>query len=155
MWWRLKRSVFDSQKGTKNKNALKKIVGGNLAPGILAYSNKEPVGWCAIAPREHYPVLNNSRVLAKVDDKPVWSITCFFIKKEFRKNNLSSELIKEAVKFATSHKAKIIEGYPQTKKNNNMPAAFVWTGFESAFARAGFKEIERRSENRPIMRYYI
>jgi len=33
-----------------------------------------------------------------------------------------------------------------------MPAPFVWTGLPSAFLTAGFKEVERRSPTRPIMR---
>jgi len=36
-----------------------------------------------------------------------------------------------------------------------MPDVFAWTGFASAFKKAGFKEVIRRSETRPIMRYVV
>src|ERR1700722_1448735 len=57
MSWRLKRSVFNSQKGDGNKEAIRSIVNEGAEPGVLAYSGDEPVGWCAVAPREHYPAL--------------------------------------------------------------------------------------------------
>jgi hypothetical protein len=78
MWWRMKRAEFTQRKGEKNKEAFKKIVASGEVPGIIAYVGDEPVGWCALAPRERYPLLENSRVLARVDAEPVWSITCFF-----------------------------------------------------------------------------
>jgi hypothetical protein len=36
-----------------------------------------------------------------------------------------------------------------------MPDAFAWTGISAAFQSAGFKEVARRSETRPIMRFYL
>jgi len=63
MWWRLKRSEFLKQKGEGNKKALKRIVDSSEVPGILAYAQGQPIGWCSIAPRESYPALERSRVL--------------------------------------------------------------------------------------------
>ena len=88
MWWRLKCSDFMRQRGELNRNALKKIVDSGGVPGILAYVDGEAVGWCAVAPREAYPALERSRVLKRVDDKPVWSVVCFFVAKPFRGEDL-------------------------------------------------------------------
>jgi hypothetical protein len=46
----------------------------------------------------------------------------------------------------------VLEGYPVEPKKDKMDAAFAWTGFASAFKKAGFVEVTRRSETRPIMR---
>src|SRR5919204_2823856 len=97
MWWRMKRAQFKVNKGQKNKNALKKIVESGDVPGIIAYAGGEPVGWCALAPREDYPVLENSRVLARIDAEPVWSITCFFVAKPYRGKGITGQLAKAAV----------------------------------------------------------
>ncbi len=155
MWWRISRAEFRKQKGDGNKRAIKKIVNKNEVPGILAYADGKAVGWCSIQPREVFPRLDNSRILQRVDDKPVWSIVCFFIARGFRKSGISEELIKAAVKHAKKHGAKIIEGYPTEPKKEKVADTFVYTGFYSSFKKAGFKEVERRSETRPIMRYYI
>ena len=123
-------------------------------PGILAYAGSKAVGWCAVAPRSEYIRLETSRILKPVDDKQVWSVSCFFIHKQFRQQGLSRQLLKAAVDFALLKGAKIIEGYPIEGVKGRMPDVFAWTGFSSVFRRNGFKEVARRSETRPIMRYY-
>ncbi|MDX1524254.1 MAG: GNAT family N-acetyltransferase [Anaerolineae bacterium] len=152
MLWRLKRSDYDRQKGDGNKQAMKSIVEHGPPPGILAYLEGEPVGWGAIQPREVYPALGRSRILKPVDEQPVWSITCFFVRKDLRGQGLSVRLIRAAVTYAASQGATIIEAYPVEPKSDNMPAVFAWVGFAASFRQAGFKEVLRRSETRPIMR---
>jgi len=39
--------------------------------------------------------------------------------------------------------------------SGDQPAPFVFTGLASAFKKAGFKEVLRRSEKRPMMRFYL
>jgi GNAT superfamily N-acetyltransferase len=156
MWWRLKRSEFNRQKGEGNKKALKKIIKANEIPGILVYNKTEPIGWCAISPRKSYSGLERSRVLQPIDDNPVWSVVCFFIAKPYRRKGITIKLLEAAVKHAKKNGAKIVEGYPvEPGKEGLMPDVFAWTGFSSAFLKAGFKEAARRSAGRPIMRYYI
>ena len=84
MWWRMKRAEFKQGKGEKNRKGLKKIVACGEVPGIIAYYGGGPVGWCALAPREKYPVLENSRILAPIDGEPVWSVVCFFVARPYR-----------------------------------------------------------------------
>ncbi len=153
MWWRLKWSQFEKQKGAGNKKALKKIVEAGEAPGLLAYAGREPVGWCSIAPRESYPRLERSRILKKVDDQPVWSATCFFVAQPCRRQGLSVKLLRAAVAYAKKKGARMVEGYPVEPKKKNFPCVFACIGLASAFRRAGFKEVLRRSPTRPIMRY--
>ena len=59
------------------------------------------------------------------------------------------------MEYAKSHGAQIVEGYPVEPKKDEMPAVFAWTGFAEAFLEAGFKEVARRSETRPLMRYIV
>ena len=155
MLWRLKRKEFDQQKGEGNRLAMKAIVDSGEIPGILAYSQKQPVAWCAVAPREIYPALERSRILKKIDEQFVWSISCFFIDKRYRKQGLSIQLLKAAVDYVKKKGGKIIEGYPVEPKKDKTADVFVWTGLASAFKKANFIECIRRSETRPIMRYYL
>ena len=151
MTWRLPRAQFSAGQGPANKRAFRKIVRSGAQPGVLAYADGAPVGWCAVAPRREFSFLERSRVLAPVDDQPVWSITCLFVAKEWRRRGLSTRLIEAATRLACRHGAKIVEAYPQDVKAI-LPAPFVWTGITSAFKKAGFKVAARRSRNRPIMR---
>jgi len=151
MYWRLKRSQFLAQKGEGNRKALKEIVDSNQIPGILAYSGKEPVGWCSVAPREVFQTLERSRILKRVDDEPVWSVVCFFVAKPFRGKGVTVELLKAVLDHVRNKGGKIVEGYPN-ELGTKLPDAFVHTGLASAFCNAGFSEIARRSKSRPIMR---
>ena len=111
------------------------------------------IGWYALAPRSRYPALLRSRILQPVDDQQCWSIACLFIKKPFRKIGESTELLLVATVYAKSQGAELMEGYPvEPKVEQQIPAAFAWTGISKAFISAGFREIVRRSPTRPVMR---
>ena len=155
MSWRLKKSEFELGKGEPNKYSMKDIVYRDKPAGVLAYVDDKPIGWCAVAPREVYKRLENSKVLKRIDDKPVWSITCLFISKVFRRKGISTELIKGAIEYAKSNEANIVEAYPVFPYGDNVPDAFLWTGIPIAFESAGFTEVKRRSKWKSMMRYYI
>ena len=121
-------------------------------PGILAYRGREVIGWCAVAPRREYTALARSRVLRPVDEEPVWSISCLFVRKADRRTGLSVRLLRAAAEFAVKRGARVVEGYPIEPTMERTPDPFVWTGLPSAFRRAGFTEVARRSRSRPIMR---
>jgi GNAT superfamily N-acetyltransferase len=152
MFWRVKRSEFDRGKGARNRAALLRIVESGAEPGILAYHDGQPVGWCAIEPRASYPTLSRSRILKPVDAQPVWSITCLFVARRFRNQGVSTALLRAAVAFAGGHGAALVEGYPHDLAGGRLPDPFVYTGLVPAFLEAGFKEVARRSPRRPIMR---
>lgn len=153
MWWRLNRSVYNQQKGAGNQAAFKAIVDSGAVPGLLAYAGGQPAGWISIGPREAFPALERSRVLKRVDDQPVWSVVCFFIDRAHRRQGVSLQLLKAAVAYAGQHGAQIVEGYPEEPRKGQAPDPFVFTGLASTFRQAGFVEVMRRSDTRPIMRY--
>ena len=155
MWWRQSRSEFEKQKGEPNRLAMQALVHSGEVPGILAYQSEKPIAWCSISPREAYPSLLRSRVLKPIDDQPVWSIVCFFIAKGSKRQGMSFNLINAAVDYASKQGAQIIEAYPIEPKSSQAPDIYSFTGIASTFRKAGFVEVIRRSETRPIMRYYV
>src|SRR5204862_1822324 len=120
--------------------------------GILAYHDGEPVGWCAVAPRADYPALARSRVLKPVDALPVWSISCLFVAKGWRRRGVSISLLRTAVEHVRKQGGMVVEGYPVEPKQDKMPDVFAWTRLASACRRAGFIEVARGAAIRPIMR---
>ncbi len=155
MWWRLKRSQFQKQQGEGNKKAIKKIVDSGEIPGILAYVGGNPIAWCSLAPRENYQVLERSRILKRVDNQPVWSVVCFFVDKKYRQKGITLKLIKATIDYVKKQGGKIVEAYPVEPKKSQIPDIFAYHGLASTFLKAGFTEVLRRSETRPIMRYII
>ena len=154
MLWRLPRTQFESQKGDGNRNALKTLVESGEAPGLLGYLEGRPVGWCALAPREHYPALGRSRVLKPVDDRPCWSVSCLFVHRDYRGRGVSVQLLRAAIAHVRGKGGTLVEGYPvEPKGDKAIPPVFAWTGVPRAFEAAGFVEVARGSPTRPIMRY--
>jgi GNAT superfamily N-acetyltransferase len=151
MWWRQTRAEFSKQHGEPNRMAFRTLVESGVVPGLLAYSDREPVGWCAVEPRESYPTLDRSRTLARVDCEPVWSIPCFYVARCFRGKGLMPELLTAAINWAAGHGARIVEAYPVEPRNNSASSA-LYTGTVPIFLRAGFVEVCRRSKRQPIMR---
>jgi len=153
MVWRKRRAEFEKHKGERNRDALRVLVESQRAPGLLAYDGAQVVGWVWIAPRDDFPVLDNSRIWKRLDDEPVWSITCFFVRKEWRGRGLTVALIDAACEWARSQGARIVEAYPtEATAGKKQPVVFVWTGMASAFRAAGFEEVARRSAQRQLMR---
>ncbi len=155
MWWRIKRVEFEKQQGDGNHEAMSSIVEAGKVPGILAYSAGEPVAWCSVAPRGEFSVLDRSPILKRVDHQPVWSIVCFYMAKDYRHQGLSAIMLQAAVEYASQHGARIVEGYPIEPKVDRPPDIYAFTGMASTFKKTGFQEVARRSEFRPIMRYFI
>lgn len=155
MFWYLPHKDFNLNKGEGNHNLMEAMVKGGDMPGLIAYHDGLPIGWCAIGPRSNYSGLSRSRILRPVDNDEVWSIPCFFVEKKYRRMGVTLTLIIEAIKYAERHGVKILEGYPTDSSEKQMPAPFVYTGLASTFIKAGFREVARRSEKRPIMRLFI
>ena len=154
MYWRIPRKECQRNYGEGNKQFLKQIVETGNIPGILAYHHETPVGWCSIAPREDFPVVLRSPTLKPIDDLPVWSIVCFFVSKPYRKSGLTHLLIKAAIDHAQKGGARIIEAYPIDVRANYIEYE-RYSGLTTTYEKEGFKEVSRRSERRPIMRYYV
>jgi GNAT superfamily N-acetyltransferase len=155
MWSRLTAAEYRRGKGARNKKAMRVLVTSGEVPGILAYAGNEAVGWCSVAPRGKFPRLEHSRTLKPLDDKPVWSTTCFFVRKDYRGTGLSVALLKAASRYVKSRGGRIVEGYPVDWGGKRWPSAWGWTGFVGAFRRAGFKEVARPAKTRPIMRRVV
>ena len=154
MNWKLRGKAYEESKGLENRQMHKALVTSGVVTGLLAYWHGEVVGWVAVEPRTAYEKLAHSRILKPVDEQEVWSITCFFVTRKFRRKGIAVELIKAAVDHVNSQGGKIVEGYPVETKGDS-PAPFVFTGSASAFKKAGFKEVARNSPTRPIFRYIV
>jgi len=151
MWWRLDRRTYEAHKGADNRRSLRRLVRRGPPPGLIAYDGGRPVGWIAIAPRTEYPRLDRSRILARVDASPVWSISCFFVARSHRGQGLTRRLVDAALDHVRAAGGGLVEAYP-VDPSGRSPDAFVYTGLAPTFLSAGFTEVARRSPTRPILR---
>ena len=151
MFWRIGGAYHDRPRDV-NKAAFQEIVQKGPPPGLLAFDGELAVGWCQLTPRSSLPALDRSRYLKPVDDTPVWAISCFYVRRGYRKQGVTGALIAAALKHAKRAKAPAVEAYPVDPNQPDCPK-IDYTGFASTFARAGFKTVAARIPSRPIMRY--
>lgn len=134
-----------------NRADLKALVDAGKPPGLIGYRGNIPVGWISIGPREEFAKLKHSPVMKPVDDQPVWSVVCFVVPSEHRRQGVAHALLKGAIAYARRREATIIEGYP-VDKPGRCPDTDMWFGPKSLYDRAGFKEVARRKPTRPVVR---
>lgn len=152
MWWRLKRKEFEQNQGEGNRQAMKSLVDAGTVPGIIAYADDQPCGWCSVAPRDDFPSLNRSPVLKRLDNLDVWSITCFFIARPYRGQQLSAKLIYAAIDFVRQQGGLIIEAYPSILKGDKAAPVSSFMGIPRVYERCGFTEVVQPSARKLMMR---
>jgi GNAT superfamily N-acetyltransferase len=146
MYWRLGPGYHERPR-EQNKEALKNL----REPGLLALDGDLAVGWCEVAPRAELMWLAHARHLGPVDDLPVWSVPCFYVRRAYRGKGVTGALIDAAVEYAAANGAPAAEAYPI---DTAVPGhtGNLYTGIASVFADHGFQVVARRKPDRPIMR---
>lgn len=149
MYWRVGPSYRD-RAPEANKEEFHGIVDDGVPPGLLAFDGELAVGWCQLTPREALPALDRTPRLRRVDDTPVWAISCFYIRKAYRRQGVTSALITAALETAQQAGAVAVEAYPL---DADLTPSSSHTGYASMFERAGFTTVARHVPSRPIMRF--
>ena len=153
MWWRIKRREFEQNGNDGNRRAFEAIVTDGRVPGLLAYADGEPVGWCAVAPREEFAALNRSPVLKPIDQQLVWSITCFFVTKLHQGRGVMTALIDAAKEHVRANGGSIVEAYPSRPRNNGrVQELSSFMGVREVFEAAGFEIVATPSKAKFVMR---
>jgi len=148
MYWRIGPG-YRRQPAENNKSTFHAIVSDGPPPGLLAFSGNQAVGWCQLTPRDAIPWIDRAAKLGPVDDVPVWSISCFLVRKGYRRRGVTAALISAAIRAARAAGALVLEAYPL---DAGVTGSSSFTGYVSTFRKAGFKIVARRVAYQPIMR---
>jgi GNAT superfamily N-acetyltransferase len=130
---------------------MKEVVKAGPPPGLIAYVGGEPAGWVSLDARERFTMLRHSRMYKPVDDRPVWTIVCFVVGRAYRRQGMMARLLDGAVDYAREQGAEALEAYP-AESPGELKGYAGFMGVRSVFDRAGFKEIARLANGRPVMR---
>jgi GNAT superfamily N-acetyltransferase len=147
MWWRIRRAAFRALSGSQRKAAMRTVVAAGEIPGLLAYAGAEPIAWCSLGPREHFPALGRSRTLQRPGDEPVWSIVCFFVAAPYRRQGVARRLLRDAVAYALAQGARTVEAYPVApgrERRGTQAVMELFPGPVAAYHDAGFVTVRER-----------
>jgi GNAT superfamily N-acetyltransferase len=124
--------------------------------GVLAYRDGEAVGWCSIAPRETHGRVEQTPALSRRDDRPTWSVVCFFVRRRERRSGLTLALLRAAVDHAVASGAEVVEGYPVVRHvgpdGRPVGAPFRYMGSREIYVRSGFEDVAPAGRVRRYMR---
>ncbi len=147
-WWRVSASEFGRQPaaatGTGSewrREALRMQCEGQIAPGLIAYHDDLPVGWCGFGPRTAFRRLERSRVIPSIDDRPVWSIVCFSIRPGYRRRGIATALLRGVIEYARAKRAVTLEAYPTDSAGSRRNNVSSYMGFTGMFEAAGFRRV--------------
>jgi len=108
-------------------------------PGVLAYVDDTPAGWCSVAPRSTYRRLMNSRTIPFLDDRDPWAVVCFVVRAGYRGRGLMHDLLEGAVAHAAAKGAEVVEGYPLELQNDTrVDVISGYVGTTDLFSSHGF-----------------
>ena len=150
MYWRV-GSRYQRRPGAENREDFLSRVRGGPPPGLLAFEGDRAVGWCQVTPRSELGFLERAPRLQPLPAGPVWSVSCFYIRRGYRRRGVSEALLAAAVDHARAAGAPALEGYPSDLHLAKTPQP-IYTGVASMFERAGFRRVAGNNPVRPIMR---
>jgi GNAT superfamily N-acetyltransferase len=146
MAWRMTKEELKENTSANRKKFIQQRVMDKTPIGLLAYMNSEPIAWCSVAPRETYQRLGGDESFENV-----WSIACFYIKKEFRDIGLIDLLIENAKKYAKKNGAKYLEAYPVDPDS----PSYRFMGFVKTFEKVDFTFLKKTGTRRNVMIYKL
>lgn len=147
-YWRKRGLDWSNSTGASNRDLLRGLVEGGRPPGLVALDEGgAAVGWVSVGPRADYERLGSSKLLAPVDDQPVWSIVCFVVARRARGQGVARALLDAAVAWAADHGAPAVEAYPVDVGDGRVTSASAYTGVLSMFEAAGFDVVTVRQWN--------
>lgn len=112
--------------------------------GLLGYDRGEPVAWCSVAPRPQF----GKTLSPTAPDPGLWSLTCFFIRADQRKQAGFAALLAAAEAFAASRGATAIEAYPVAPDS----PSYRFCGFLPSFEKAGYRPVGSAGTRRHVVR---
>ena len=82
----------------------------------------------------------------------MWSIVCFVVRRDFRRQGVSGELLAAAVGHARAEGARVIEAYPiDVAEFTTTPSGSLYHGTVSMFEAAGFADATEGPAMRHVM----
>ncbi|MCT9620070.1 GNAT family N-acetyltransferase [Curtobacterium sp. C2H10] len=126
--------------------------------GVVAYRDGEPVGWVAVEPRPGLVRLRGAKVPwsgrdEDPDDPAVWVVSCFVVRRGFRRQGVSRALLGGAVDHARRSGATAVEGYPtEPAPGATDGGGAMFVGPRSVFEAAGFTEVSHPTPRRWVYR---
>jgi ribosomal protein S18 acetylase RimI-like enzyme len=147
-YWRLRSRDFSAAKVPNLRERLHDQAASEQPPGLVAFDGDRAVGWVSLGPRTGFERIERSRVIPKVDDRPVWSIVCFAVSSTARGRGVARTLLDGAIGYARERGAEALEAYPvSVDAGEPIHPEAAFTGTLPMFEQAGFRVVADRASD--------
>jgi GNAT superfamily N-acetyltransferase len=152
--WRLPKPAREAMAPDDRRAAFLALPSTEDPPGLIGYDDAGPAAWVQITPRERLPQFQRVPTARPAADTPpgTWALSCFFLRKDLRRQGLMTELARAACAHAAARGATAVEAAARRREGS-----FLWgegfTGLVPSLAAAGFAEVETRTPLRVLMRW--
>lgn len=154
--YRIPNAEYSVLKGMDRPARLRRYAEEGTPPGVVAYVDDEPAGWCSVSPRSSHHRLMHSRTIPTIDNVPVWSVICFVVRASFRRQGVSHALLRGAIDYARSQGAPMLEAYPVESGSERISSSLAYVGTTSMFESAGFTRVtETRATSGGLSRWLM
>lgn len=154
-WMTLPNAEWNSTTVDDRRELFRDEISAGPPPGLIAYVDGEAAGWVRVGRRQAQGRVPRMRIVKAstepIDDDSVWAVTCFVVRREFRRQRLNAALLEAAIDFARTRGARVVEGYPLDLEVKKASANQLFQGSLSTFLDAGFHEVARPTPNRPLV----
>ena len=130
------------------------LVRANRSQAALVYDGPDVVGWCQFGPLAELPGrMGGFARLALAD--PDWRLTCFFVDRDRRREGIADAALAGAVRLIAAKGGGTIDGYPIAPRGKPYSSSFLWSGTESMFLAAGFRQVGALGTSKLVMRKVV
>jgi ribosomal protein S18 acetylase RimI-like enzyme len=149
-FWRMRARDMSGAKVPELQARLRAQAESDEPPGLVAFDDQldpdRAVGWVSLGPRATFEKVVHSKVIPKVDDRPVWSIVCFAVSSSARGRGIARALLEGAIDFARAQGAEAIEAYPvRLDQGEPVHPNAAFTGTLPMFESLGFQVVADRA----------
>ena len=151
-FWRMRGRDMSVAKVPELERRLRAQAESDEPPGLIAFDSDlgpgRALGWISLGPREAFEKIVHSKVIPKIDDRPVWSIVCFAVSKQARGLGVARALLDGAIAYAREHGAEALEAYPvRLPEGERLRPNAAFTGTLPMFEQVGFRVAADRASD--------
>ncbi|MCK8060760.1 MULTISPECIES: GNAT family N-acetyltransferase [unclassified Fusibacter] len=156
MWHRLRSVEFNKLSKEERRMAYHDETMAGNGCGIIVYDGSEPVAWCQFGKPSCLKSYDFGRVYPKLDLpshlKPDWRISCIFVDKDRRHEQLASYALNAAIEVIRKKGDGVVEAFPLKSAASGRPQ---YTGSKEMFEKHGFEDVMSLTANTDYMRAII
>lgn len=137
-----------------NRASLRVLVDDGEVPGLIAYAQGNPVGWCSVGPKSSFGRLSRSRALtpSTADPSPdgTWATLCFYVAPGHRGEGVARILLSAALAYSQQMGATAFEVYPVRTATREISNDSAYPGTDQMLADEGFREVPSAAPGRSL-----